>query len=175
MNEVWKYVINAGEQYEVSSYGRVRNATTKRVLRAFIGKDGYVRTQLGGLIRKTILVHREVAKAFLYKQDGKDFVNHIDGNKENNSTTNLEWCTRSENMRHAYDNSLISAKAGTKTEDVSCQKKMLRLSSTTISPEIMSMAPKHLANDLGLRIRQFVRLLTVKTGGHYLYDTLYFV
>lgn len=114
MNEVWKYVINAGEQYEVSSYGRVRNATTKRVLRAFIGKDGYVRTQLGGLIRKTILVHREVAKAFLYKQDGKDFVNHIDGNKENNSATNLEWCTRSENMRHAYDNSLISAKAGTK-------------------------------------------------------------
>ena len=56
----------------------------------------------------TKLVHRLVAETWLTKPNGKYEVNHIDHNKENNDYTNLEWVTRSENMRDAWDNGCIS-------------------------------------------------------------------
>ena len=48
------------------------------------------------------LVHRLVADAFLENLNGLPFVNHKDGNPENNHVTNLEWCTERENSLHAY-------------------------------------------------------------------------
>jgi HNH endonuclease/NUMOD4 motif len=49
-------------------------------------------------------VHRLIALAFFGQPNGKMDVNHIDGNKRNNGPENLEWCTRSENQIHAYNN-----------------------------------------------------------------------
>lgn len=100
----------AYNNYEVSDTGQIRNAKTGRELKQFAGKDGYLRTQIAG---KTILVHRLVAYLFVRSDGGKDFVNHIDGNKQNNHASNLEWCTRSENMKHAYAHGLKSS-SGTK-------------------------------------------------------------
>jgi len=45
-------------------------------------------------------VHRIVAKHFLERPEGKDFVNHKDKNRMNNHVDNLEWCTHDENMKH---------------------------------------------------------------------------
>lgn len=92
--------------YEVSNLGKVRNSKTGRELKQFVGKDGYMRTQIAG---KTFVVHRLVAYVFIRNTTGKDFVNHIDGNKANNCASNLEWCTRSENMKHAYAHGLKSS------------------------------------------------------------------
>lgn len=107
MKEKW---IDITDKYQGSSTGHIRNKKTRRVLHEFVGSDGYIRTQFDG---KTQLVHRAIAKAFIPKIEGKDFVNHIDGNKQNNSVANLEWCTRSENLKHAYSMNLRSS-VGTK-------------------------------------------------------------
>lgn len=55
--------------------------------------------------RRCWKVHRLVAENFVHNDDpaNKIVVNHIDGNRANNSSSNLEWVTPSENLKHAYD------------------------------------------------------------------------
>ena len=67
----------------------------------------YIDRQNGGK-RKRLnrLVHRLVATAFVKNPHGYLEVNHIDGNKENNAADNLEWCTRQQNIKHAWETGL---------------------------------------------------------------------
>ncbi|CAG8653642.1 4761_t:CDS:2 [Funneliformis caledonium] len=51
-------------------------------------------------------VHHLVALAFYLKEQGKDYVNHIDRNPTNNKVSNLKWCTQKENMQHAISHKL---------------------------------------------------------------------
>ena len=95
------------EKYEVSTDGHIRNAKTKRVLREFQGKDRYLRTQFDG---KTRLIHRTIAQVFIPNPQNLPEVNHKDGNKTNHTVDNLEWCTRNENLRHAYAHGLRTSK-----------------------------------------------------------------
>lgn len=50
--------------------------------------------------RKHFKIHRLVAQAFIPNPENKPQINHIDGNKQNNSITNLEWVTDAENKEH---------------------------------------------------------------------------
>jgi DNA-binding transcriptional regulator YiaG len=58
-----------------------------------------VGTKVNGKHR-TLYVHRLVASAFVDKPEGKEEVNHLDGDKTNNCVSNLEWVTRRENQVH---------------------------------------------------------------------------
>lgn len=71
----------------------------------YVIKDG------NGVLRR---IHRMVAGTFLQNEnpDILTDVNHKDGNKANNDVSNLEWCTRSDNIQHAYDTGLREAKKG---------------------------------------------------------------
>lgn len=62
--------------------------------------------------RKTHSIHRLVAEAFIENIYNKPCVNHIDGNKHNNSASNLEWVTQQENLQHAVDNGLMVSTFG---------------------------------------------------------------
>ncbi len=97
-------------KYEVSSWGNVRDVKTKTPLAFFSNNRGHgylcTRIQDKKGIRAVIKIHRLVAFYFLQKIEGKDEVNHKDGNVKNNSYTNLEWVTHTENMAHAKKNFL---------------------------------------------------------------------
>ena len=67
-------------------------------------RHGYVRVKItfdGRKDNRLVSIHRLVANAFIPNPDHKPDVNHIDGNKSNNDVSNLEWCTKSENIQHA--------------------------------------------------------------------------
>ena len=111
--EIWKDIENYDECYQVSNKGRIKSLSrivksnkprfiNDKILTPTISQGGYFRVHLKTKIRRVMLVHRLVAKAFIPNVDNKKEVNHIDGNKINNNLSNLEWCTRSENMKHIY-------------------------------------------------------------------------
>lgn len=93
--------------FEVSDSGEIRNKKTGRTLKQQPDKKGYLRVSVTlKRKRKTMKVHREVAKAFIANDLEKEQVNHIDGKKENNRAENLEWVTNKENAHHAIASGL---------------------------------------------------------------------
>lgn len=107
-DEIWKPVPSLNNQYEASNIGRFRNATTKKILKQFESKHGYMILQARPKMYHTVNVriHRAVAEAFFGPCPDGYVVNHIDGNKKNNCISNLEYVTPSQNNKHALDNGL---------------------------------------------------------------------
>lgn len=107
MNEEWRGIRDY-LKYDVSDMGRVRNHQTNRILKQW-SNGGYMyvhlRNEKG---RKNFRVHRLVAEAFLGGIKKGMAVNHKNGIKHDNRAINLEWCTSSENTRHAMANGLFT-------------------------------------------------------------------
>lgn len=90
--------------YDISPDGYVININRRKPVKPQLNNCGYLRVQLCSASEKPrFFVHRLVAELYIPNPGNLPQVNHIDGNKLNNSVTNLEWCTSSQNHKHAFD------------------------------------------------------------------------
>lgn len=106
--EKWKIIPEYEEYYLISNLGNVKSLYTNKVLKPSFDKFGYARfSATKNKKQKTLRIHRLVAKLFIPNPNNLPQVNHIDGDKTNNSSDNLEWCTDSENKIHAYKKGLM--------------------------------------------------------------------
>ena len=116
---MWKDVKGFEGLYQISDDGRVKSLPRKvngpyNSIR--LTKERQLKPwEASGYLRVTLIkdgkeyypsIHRMVAEAFIPNLADKDCVNHKDGDKKNNNVSNLEWCSQSENLRHAFRNGL---------------------------------------------------------------------
>lgn len=117
--EEWKDVEGFEGLYKVSSLGRIKSVgrivngrwgdykVREKVLAGGVNKSGYINILLyKDGVRINSAPHRLTAFAFIPNPENKPEVNHKDGNKLNNFSSNLEWSTSKENMLHAYSSGL---------------------------------------------------------------------
>lgn len=126
--EYWQPIPGFSNRYLASNLGRIKRKeyykqypnniqqlSKEKVLRSWL-RGGYLSIEINN---KALFVHRLVCLAFNKKPNNKDYVNHKDGDKLNNTPSNLEWCTKSENALHMYATGL---KTAPKNEESKCCK-----------------------------------------------------
>lgn len=109
--EQWKAIPDTEEKLYISNHGRVksylRNKIDGYILTPTKDAKGYLRLRVTLKGKKiSYKIHRIVAEAFIPNPLKKQQVNHVDGNKANNTIANLEWCSNMENSQHAINNGL---------------------------------------------------------------------
>lgn len=109
--EVWKKVDDSN--YEISNYGRFRRIGRRRLIEGCIN-EGYIQVAINGVSQR---VHRLVAQAFIPNPEGKEMVDHIDGNRTNNHVCNLRWVTAEENSNNIHRLKLLSEQAEKRKTD----------------------------------------------------------
>lgn len=112
MNEIWKDIEGYEGKYQISNKGRIKSLERlyknrkceEKILSPYKAK-GYLKIALCSEgKRKTELMHRLVAKAFIPNLDNLPQVNHKDENRLNNCVENLEWTTNYRNMNYGLHN-----------------------------------------------------------------------
>jgi hypothetical protein len=113
MVEVWKDLKYGGLDYtlyEVSNLGKVKNKKTRRLRSLQLSTHGYhhvwVRYEKE---MRLVIVHRAVAESFIPNPDNLPVVMHLDSNKINNTTSNLQWGTYQDNAldTHRYHRAYV--------------------------------------------------------------------
>lgn len=135
MCEVWKDVVGYEGLYQVSNIGNVKSLNNNCIRKPIKHRCGYLRVDLwrDGKMQNAY-VHRLVAQAFIPNPENKAQVNHINGNKTDNRTDNLEWVTNAQNATHAY------RVLGKKPYERKNTKKVLCIETGIIYPSIAEAA-----------------------------------
>lgn len=133
-------------RYVIDTYGNVYslnyNKTGKiKIMKQSKNRYGYMQIELfdDNKESKLLSVHRLVAISFIPSIKGKDYVNHIDGNRSNNHVSNLEWCSLSENAKHSYNIIKTQSYDRLSTIGKAAAKKLLKFT----EQEIDSIREKH--------------------------------
>lgn len=139
--------------YAIEEDGRVYSKYTKKYMKTSIDKDGYstisLKNDRNGYSHFGI--HRLLMIAFCPCENMEELqVNHIDGNKNNNNLSNLEWCTCQQNLIHARKNGLLDTvgeKHGKSRITEKEAKKIIELYKQGLAPkEIIVQVPNSTKN-----------------------------
>lgn len=106
---MWKAIKGTNGMIEVSDDGMVRSllSGTPRILKTQRDTKGYHRLRVTvNRVKMSLKIHREVAKAYIPNPNHLPQVNHKNGNKDDNSVSNLEWVSNRDNAHHAIKNGL---------------------------------------------------------------------
>lgn len=101
MKEIWRPISGYENLYNISNCGNVFSIKNNRKIKPTKNYKGYLMIGLcKNKKRKSCLVHRLVAEAFIDNTNNLPEVNHKDENPSNNAASNLEWCTHKYNMNY---------------------------------------------------------------------------
>lgn len=159
-NEIWKSIPNY-EDYQISNFGRVKSLERfvnnhsgfkkklkEKYIYPSISKTGYyVITLSKNTNKKTYKIHRLIAVCFIKNNNNKPCINHINGNKLDNSLINLEWCTIKENNIHAE-------KTGLKND-----------SGVNNSKSCLSKDDVYFIRNSGLKLKELSKIYSINQSG----------
>jgi len=143
-NEKVRDVKGYEDVYAVTTHGRVWSYRRKKWLKSYLTGQGYetVRFCCSGEERDR-KVHRLVAEAFISNPHNKQQVNHINGKKQDNRVSNLEWCTPRENLQHASDMGLNKTyKLTYKDKELICKNHVVLGINKTVLAQIFNVTPQ---------------------------------
>ncbi len=151
------------EDYTTTLCGKIvskKNRKT-RILKPTLNRDGYqmVVLMISGK-RHYKSVHRLIAESFISNPENKPTVNHKNGVKTDNRVSNLEWCTQSENVRHAVDTGLKVSSKGEKHGS----SKLTEYQVLLIKAD--NRTQKEIALDYGVHQQQISRIKNNKLWKH---------
>lgn len=143
--EIYKNIIDYENKYQISNLGNVKSLNYKRSNISKLlnyKKDGnFYPSVLLCKNNKTkrFLIHRLIATYFIPNPLNLPCINHIDGNKLNYNLNNLEWCTHSENTKHAFKIGLMS---NPKKGNIKSQQKIIDITTNIVYDTIKEVAIK---------------------------------
>jgi hypothetical protein len=149
--------INISNEFTLYSDGRLYNKETNKFRKWIHNNKGYltIRIPINGEYR-SVGQHRLLAESFIPNPENKTEVNHKNGIKNDNRLENLEWVTRSENIKHAFATGLIKAPR--------CYKKIVDTVTNIVYKSVIEAAginkisPSHLTNMLAGRSKNKTNL-----------------
>lgn len=141
MKEIWRG-ITGWENYYISNLGRIKSLKWDkkgRIRKSSISNCGYLMIILRDKPRfKNVLIHRIVAQEFTPNPENKRCVNHINGDKNDNRASNLEWVTHKENVKHAVDNGLNIFKGEDNPNAILKKREVLFIRNSTLPSKVLA-------------------------------------
>ncbi len=114
MMEEWRDIKGYEGSYQISNLGRIKTFKVRAnfypdgvISKGYMAGEYMVASITKNKKRRGLCIHKLIAHAFIPNPLNRNEVNHIDGNKLNNAIENLEWCTHSENVIHAFKTGLM--------------------------------------------------------------------
>lgn len=160
---IWKQVKGYEGFYEANEEGVIRSIPRKNtkggVLRPGVCR-GYLTVGLSKYGKqRSIRAHRVIAETFIDNPNNYSDINHKDGNKKNNKVSNLEWCSHSQNMKHASKIGLLSVESRKGEKNV--KAKLTKAKVFEIRRRLKSERNVDLAKEFNVT-RQNIRMIKLK-------------